>query len=71
MFASAEWYDCSQAIKEESLSTEEGKHKAYSLVPSYYSSTLDSIQNMHFPCLVQDVVDVGIVTTYNMSVGKV
>lgn len=34
MFASAEQYDRSQAIKRENLSTEGCKHRAYSLVPT-------------------------------------
>ncbi len=57
MFASAERYDCSPPIKAGSLSTEECKHKAYSLVPSYHSTTLEFLQYIHTPCLVQDVVD--------------
>lgn len=64
MFASAERYDCSQAIKGESLSTEECKHRAYSLVPSYHSTTLHLIHYIHFPCLVQDVAGIYSVTTY-------
>lgn len=56
MFASAERYDCSPPIKAESLSTEECKHRAYSLVPSHHSPTLELIQYVHIHCLLQDAV---------------
>ncbi len=56
MFASAERYDCSPPIKAESLSTEECKHRAYSLVPSHHAPTLRLIQYIHIHCLLQGAV---------------